>query len=361
MNESITPEPDPNSRSIAIVPELRATGEMPLRSRFTIPPSMRSLIAFCGVLLVFVVTLAIRDELPVLVSPFHWQHALHAYRELAIVALGMLIVIVAGGIDLSVGSVMAFASVTAMQVYLLLVAWTHSLVAASVGAVVAALLVGSLCGTINGLSITVLRVSPFVTTLGMMSVARGLAMWMTDKTKINFPEGTEPPWLLPFHRVGSNVIFFNPGVWTVVILAIVLAVVLRYTIFGRYCYAIGSNEATAELCGIPVAQYKVSVYAISGLCAGWAGTLFLAKMRSGDPTIGMGMELEAIAAVVLGGASLTGGRGSVAGTLLGVLLLVLLGDLVGLTQAALELKYILIGGILIAYTAVNQWQRRGAE
>ncbi len=154
---------------------------------------------------------------------------------------------------------------------------------------------------------------------------------------------------------------FDPGVWSMFALAVVMAVVLRRTVFGRYCYAIGSNEATARLCGIAVEHTKVWIYVLAGLLTGWAGILVFAQGSGGDPTSSVGLELDVIAAVVIGGASLSGGQGSVSGTLMGVLILAILENGVNLFGVAVEVKYILIGAIVIINTALSQWQRRRSE
>ena len=156
-------------------------------------------------------------------------------------------------------------------------------------------------------------------------------------------------------------VFFDPGVWSFLLLAGVVAVLLRYTVLGRYCYAVGSNEATARLCGISVDRTKLAIYGLAGLCTGWAGLLRFAHTTSGDPSTGDGLELEVIAAVVLGGASLSGGQGTVAGTLAGVLMLAVLVSCVGFVQVPVEVKFILIGTVVIVNTAVGRWQRRRAD
>jgi ribose/xylose/arabinose/galactoside ABC-type transport system permease subunit len=151
---------------------------------------------------------------------------------------------------------------------------------------------------------------------------------------------------------------FDPGVWSLAVLAVAVAVLLRFTVFGRYCYAIGSSEATARLCGVAVERTKVAIYALAGLLAGWAGVLTFAQSSSGDPGIQVGLELDVIAAVVIGGASLSGGQGTVSGTLLGVLILAVLQNGVTFCGVPVEVKYILIGVIVVANTALSQWQRR---
>jgi ribose/xylose/arabinose/galactoside ABC-type transport system permease subunit len=334
-------------------------------------------------LLVFVVLLALRGELGNFFSRENVQVLLHKNSIQAVAALGMLLVIISGGIDLSVGSVVALVTVVTMQVYRLvyngpdevlpaelagwirdsgLARWTghRSAVWASAWAIPAGVLLGGLCGLTNGLVITWLRVTPFVATLGMLSIARGLAVWLSARRRVGF-SGPRPGWVDALSRTSHDVLFFDPGVWSLALLALALYVVLHFTIFGRHAYAIGSNEATARLCGIAVERNKVLIYAIAGLLTGWAGVLLFAHANGGDPSAGAGLELDVIAAVVIGGASLTGGRGTVMGTLVGVLILGVLENGVSFFNVPVEVKYILIGAIVVVNTALSQWQRRRGE
>jgi ribose transport system permease protein len=308
------------------------------------------------VLILFALLLHNKGQFDRFLSWSNLQVLLHTSSVSAVVALGMLVIIVSGGIDLSIGSVAALVTVVTMQTYRLLEA-RHGSSLASLAAVSAGIGVGGLAGLVNGLAITRLRVTPFVVTLGMLSIARGLAYWVSGRKTISFP-GARPGWVNALSRAASERYFFDPGVWSVFLLAVLMAVVLRLTVFGRYCYAIGSNEATARLCGIPVERMKVWIYLLSGLLTGWAGILVFAQGSGGDPTSGVGLELDVIAAVVIGGASLSGGQGSVSGTLMGVLILAVLEN--GVTQlgVAVEVKYVLIGAIVIVNTALSQWQRR---
>jgi ribose transport system permease protein len=225
--------------------------------------------------------------------------------------------------------------------------------------VTAGVLSGGVCGLVNGLVITRLRLPPFVATLGMFSVARGLAVMIAKRQLIAFQGESRPEWVDVLAFVHPRTIF-NPGFWGFVGLAIVMAVVLRRTVFGRYVYAIGSSEPTARLCGVPVARVKVVVYTAAGLLAGLGGILLFAHGGAGDPSGAEGLELEVIAAVVIGGASLTGGRGTVLGTVLGVLTLQVLSNGVNTYNVPIEAKHILIGVIIVANTALSQWRARSA-
>lgn len=337
------------------------------------------------VLGVFVVILGWKGELGRFLDVPNLQVLVHKSTAPAIVALGMLLIIVSGGIDLSVGSVVALVTVVAMQVYRLLLARTGSPVLASLGAVPAGVAIGGACGLVNGLVITRLRVTPFVATLGMLSIARGLAYWLAERTQISFP-GARPGWVDALGRAHADRTIFHvafwtewvtqpsvgdllraaatvfyPGFWSLVVLALGVAVLLRQTVLGRYCYAIGSNEATARLCGVGVERTKVVLYTTAGVLTGWAGVLLFAQGGSGNPNGWAGLELDVIAAVVIGGASLSGGQGTVLGALLGVLILGILENGVSFCDVPVEVKHILIGAILIANTALSQWQRRWRE
>jgi ribose transport system permease protein len=317
------------------------------------------MLGLAAVLILFALLLYWKGQLGTFLSLRNIQVLLHTSSVSAVVALGMLVIIISGGIDLSVGSVAALVTVVTMQTFRLLEA-RHGSSLASLAAVSAGVGVGGLAGLVNGLAITRLRVTPFVATLGMLSIARGLAVWLAGRKTISFP-GARPAWVDALSRATVDRYLFDPGVWGMFALAVLMAVVLRRTVFGRYCYAIGSNEATARLCGIAVERTKVWIYVLAGLLTGWAGILVFAQGSGGDPTSSVGLELDVIAAVVIGGASLSGGQGSVSGTLMGVLILAILENGVNLFGVAVEVKYILIGAIVIINTALSQWQRRRSE
>jgi ribose transport system permease protein len=327
------------------------------RSRLRLSGPMLGLLA---VLALFALLLQWKGMLATFLSFPNLQLLLHNNSITAVVALGMLFVIISGGIDLSVGSVIALVTVVTMQTFLWLQDRGAAPGLASVGAVAAGISVGPLAGLVNGLAITRLRVTPFVATLGMYSIARGLAVWLAQRKTIAFP-GVRPGWVQALSRATVDRYLFDPGVWSLFVLAVVVALILRYTVFGRYCYAIGSNEATARLCGIAVERNKVAIYVLAGLLTGWAGILAFAHGEGGDPESAKGLELDVIAAVVIGGASLSGGQGSVSGTLMGVMILAILENGVNVLGVALEVKYILIGAIVVINTALSQWQRRRSE
>ncbi len=270
-----------------------------------------------------------------------------------VAALGMTMVIISGGIDLSVGSIVALSTVV--------IAWLLretgvSPLTAAVGGVAAA----AFFGLVSGLLITRLRVVPFIVTLGMMLVVRGAAKGIGREQKIDVdPERLR--WLeellasLPKER---GWMLLPPGVWVLIILAVAVAALLRYTRLGRHTFAIGSNEQTARLCGVAVERVKVLVYTICGAFAGLAGLMQFSRLTVGDPTVAVGLELNVIAAVVIGGGSLGGGEGSILGTLTGALLMTAIAS--GCTQMGLPnwVQEIITGAIIVVAVAVDRLRHR---
>jgi ribose transport system permease protein len=349
-------------QSIAKANELSTVRAQPLdpRAVFRLPGPLLGLVVVLGTFVLLLAWQGGMETLERFLSLGNIQGLLHHNTVRGVIALGALLVIVSGGIDLSVGSVAALVTVVTMQAFRLLEERTGSAAIASLGAVASGISVGGLCGLANGVMITRLRVTPFVVTLGMLSIARGLAYWLAGRTQITF-HGAPPPWVKTLAKQRPDFGLFDLGVWSVVALALLAALVLRYTVFGRYCYAIGSNEATARLCGVDVGRIKVWIYTLAGLLAGWGGILLFAHGGSGDPGAGKQLELEVIAAVVIGGASLTGGQGNVFGTILGVLIFGILENGVTSLDVPIEIEYILIGLIIVVNTALSQWQRRRGE
>jgi ribose transport system permease protein len=268
-----------------------------------------------------------------------------------VAAFGMTIVIVSGGIDLSVGSVVALATVVVAQ---LLNAGVAPLAAAG-GAVAA----GVVCGVVNGSLVTALRVVPFIVTLGTMLVLRGVAKGLADERRVEAPA----TWLNTLLRTaGGEHGFLVPwGIWIVVGLALVVAGLLRYTQLGRHVFAIGSNERTARLCGVRVTSRKITVYAIAGGLAGLAGVMEFSRLSVGDPTVAVGLELDVIAAVIIGGGSLAGGKGSITGTLAGAAIMTVIQ--IGCSQQGLPnwVQQIVTGAIIVLAVGLDQWRRATAR
>lgn len=272
-------------------------------------------------------------------------------RQTAIVctaALGMTMVIVSGGIDLSVGSIVAL---TTVAIAVLLRADVDPALAGLGGVALAAL-----CGTANGLLITGLRVIPFIVTLGTMILLRGAAKGLADERRLEAP----PTWLNELLRAldPDSALIVPLGIWMVALLAIVVAGGLNYTRFGRHLFAVGSNERTARLCGIAVERTKIAVYTAAAALAGIAGLLQFSRLSVGDPTVADGLELDVIAAVIIGGGSLSGGRGSVTGTILGASTMALIA--IGCSQYGLPnwLQEIVTGAIIVLAVALDRWRSR---
>ncbi len=300
-----------------------------------------------------------------------------------VAAMGMTFIIISGGIDLSVGSTVALASVTtaitlahgwrfafldrlglgAVNPAAALAALTHH--RPLLAALLTALLTGALCGLYNALLITALRLPPFIATLGTLGFYRGVAKWISGSMPVSPPSGPgtatsllqawvrptpDPDWLL-----------VAPAVWLLLGLGLVLAAVLRFTILGRYTFAIGSSEATARLCGIRVPVYKAVVYGLAGLLTGLAGLMQYSRLTQGDPTVAVGLELDVIAAVVIGGGSLAGGQGSILGTVAGALMMLYLRNRCTVLGWSNFVQDMIVGHIIIIAVALDQWRLRRVE
>jgi ribose transport system permease protein len=301
---------------------------------------------FIGLLFVIAIFAILSDAPERYLSPFNLRIVLAQTVIVAVGAIGMTIVIISGGIDLSVGAVIALSGViTALG---LLGGWPPSVgVAAGVAA-------GGIIGLVNGIAVTRLRVVPFIATLGMLGVARGTAKWVAGEQTVNPPATWVNDLLVTFPR--PSWLVFAPGVWIALLLAILAAMVLRSTVFGRRVFALGSNEAAARACGIDTNRLKLWVYGSAGLLFGLAGVLQMSRLRQGDPTVALGTELDVIAAVVIGGASLTGGEGSILGSMIGALVMAFLRN--GCQQMGWPnyVQEIIIGAIIVLAVALDRWR-----
>jgi len=315
-------------------------------SRFT--QILNSFGPYLGLLFVVALFCINGDVRPYFLTGANFKIILTQTVIVAICALGMTMIIVGGGIDLSIGSSVALASVVGATLI--------SRGLSSFWVVTLTLLSGGLVGAINGAVIAGFRMMPFIVTLGMMGVARGTAKWLAGNQTVNYPdsplnrlmalESPQQLWPLPV------------GIWVGFALATVVAVLMNLTVFGRYIFAIGANETAAACSGIRVQKCKAATYTLAGVLFGVAGLMQLSRLTQGDPSVAVGLELDVIAAVVIGGASLSGGSGSVAGSLVGALIMAVLRN--GSSQSGWPnyMQEIIIGLVIVAAVGLDKLRRR---
>ena len=286
---------------------------------------------------------------------------------IAVPALGMTIIIIAAGIDLSAGTALTLCgTVLALQL-------KHSPVAADhpeftnqlIWTLGLTVLTGCLCGLVNGGLISLTKVVPFIVTLGTMTIYLGIGQVLSKESTVYAPKENIPDWMNLCYTGSVWERYLIPGVPTSAIIAVVLALavglLLRYTVFGRNVFALGSSESTARLCGINVPMMIVAVYTLAGFFVAVGGLLYFADVKNGNPSDGTGKELEIIAAVVLGGGSLSGGRGSILGTMVGALIITVIRS--GCSQLSIPNTYthIIIGAIIIIAVIVDQLRNGSPE
>ncbi|WP_394213976.1 ABC transporter permease [Brachybacterium vulturis] len=277
----------------------------------------------------------------------------------ALLSLGQLMVVLTGGIDLSVGSILGFTGVIAG--FLLrgvpISMFGLTLYPSVPVAVLIAVVLGGVLGLVNGYLVAKFKVAPFVATLGMLYVVRGIALLMTNGRTINDIQGDPALGNTGINWLGFNRILGIPaGVIIMAVIALVLAVILGRTTFGRWLYATGGNERAAHLSGVPVKSVTVWVYVISGLCSAVAGVILASTLTSASPTAGNTYELTAIAGVVIGGAALSGGRGNVRGTLLGAFVIGFLSDGLVLVGVSAYWQTVFIGAVIVVAVLLNSLQ-----
>jgi len=262
----------------------------------------------------------------------------------AILATGATLIILTGGIDLSVGSLLALAGAVA----------GHFLLTAGIPAgIIAGLIVGVIAGSANGLLISYGRVAPFIVTLGTMTILRSLTLVFTNGKPIsNYPES--------FLAIGEGEIFHIP-IPVLIALLVMLAchLMLKHTRFGRYIYAIGGNEEATKLSGIKVKLQKTKVYVLAGLLSAIGAIVFISRLDSAQPQAGVGFELDAIAAVVIGGTSLSGGQGGIPGTLIGALIMGVLRNGLNLMEVSAFWQQAFIGSVIILAVLADQLRKKG--
>jgi ribose transport system permease protein len=304
---------------------------------------IQRLLPFLSLILLFVI-LSIAS--PHFLTSTNLSSVVRQTAVINIMALGMTMIIIAGGIDLSVGSILALGGLLgtmSMEKGLSIPAGVFVGIAA-----------GLVCGFTNGLLTTRLRIEPFIVTLGTLGIVRGLTLIISNG--------------LPVHRIPQQFSFLGEGtvlgvpfvLWILVACALMTHFLLENTRLGRYAFAIGSNKEAAIYAGIPVAFHTTAVYAIGGALTGLAGMIEASRLMTGQPTAGQGYELQAIAAVVIGGGSLHGGEGSVVGTLIGAFIMGLLSNGSDLLGVSPYLQQAIIGAVIILAVTVDEFRKRKA-
>jgi len=307
---------------------------------------LEQLLAFAG-LLVIVVFFSIANDNFRTFSNF--TAILFSTVVIGTLALGTTFVIITGGIDLSIGTGMTLCAVMAGT---FLITWNLPL---GLGLLLTVLF-GGLIGFVNGFNVSVLGLPPFIATLAMMLVAQGLALVISGSAPIYFNALPE------FSKISTGELIpkVPNGVLVLAVLAILSAILLTRTLFGRYTFSIGSNEEATELSGINVRKWKILIYTVAGLFTGFAGILISARLGSAQPATGMGYELQAIAAVVIGGTSLTGGRGSIIGTIIGALIISVLNNGLRIMSIPQEWQNVILGLVILAAVYADMARKRSA-
>ena len=267
---------------------------------------------------------------------------------IGLLALGTTFVIITGGIDLSIGTGMTLCAVISGVLIV------NTGVPVLVG-VIGAVLFGGLIGLVNGFNVSVLGIPPFIATLAMMLVAQGLALVISDSTPIYFNDAPSYISISTGHLFGVN---FPNAVLVLAVATVVAAVVLNKTVLGRYTYSIGSNEEATALSGISTRRWKMIIYTLAGLFTGLAGVMISARLASAQPGTGLGYELQAIAAVVIGGTSLSGGKGSIVGTIIGALIISVLNNGLQIMSIPQEWQNVILGIVILIAVYADMARKR---
>ena len=309
----------------------------PLRRLFQV----RELTLIAIILLIIVAMSAVS---PFFLSMANFRAVSIGLVPTAIIAVGMTLLLISGGFDLSVGAVLAL--VSTITAFVLVETGSIPL------AVAAGLATGAAVGLLNGTIVTQFQVNPLVATLGTMSVARGAALVMTE----GFSISSLPP---AFGTIGQSSLLGIPTmVWIMLVLVILGDLALRYSVFLRQLYFIGGNERAARLSGLPVERVRVVAYVLTGLLAAVAGIVLASRLMSGMPTAGNALELQVLAACVIGGASLRGGEGTVFGAFLGVIFVALINNAMTMLSVSIYWQMIVTGAVLVAAVALDMIVRR---
>ena len=329
-------------------PEKRPPGRSFLRSS-----AMQTLLA-CGALIVLLIVFSLAS--PNFLSFDNVVGILLATAVNGVLGLGVTFVIITAGIDLSIGTVM---TLSAVMTGVLITNWGLPIPVGIAGGV----LTGTMAGVVNGVLIAKMKVPPFIATLGMLNVAKGLALVISGLRPIYFSDtpgfnemamGSVLASIIPGFEVPNLVLFLFGA-------AIIASLVLKKTILGRYTFALGSNEEATRLSGVNVDGWKITVYAVCGLFSGLAGVLIAARLNSAQPSLGLGYELDAIAAAVIGGTSLSGGEGTILGTVIGAFIISILTNGLRILSVPQEWQTVVTGSIVVLAVYLDIVRRRRKE
>jgi ribose/xylose/arabinose/galactoside ABC-type transport system permease subunit len=309
---------------------------------------------YFGLLFVFILFVILCP--PAFYSLFNIKTIFTQTVIVGIAAMGATMVIISGGIDLSVGSQIALGTVVIAKVLNTSGLDGQASGQTSLLAAIFSILACMACGAVTGLVISKFRIVPFIVTLGMMQIARGVAKWLANEQTVAAPANSMNSLMLV--EPESEWLILGVSVWIMLILVVILSVILKYTILGRYIFAIGSNEQTARLCGINISKYKILIYMLSGVFTGIAAIMQFSNLTVGDPTAANGMELDIIAAVVIGGGSLSGGEGSAVGSLIGALMMAVLRNGCNMLGVPNYVQEIIIGLIIVGAVLIDKLKHR---
>ncbi len=307
-----------------------------------------------GMVVILSLLTTTKEGVPTFLSPRNILNVIRQISIVAMIAMGVTMVIITGGIDLSSGSVVALATVVAAS-FAQRADWANpkfpGLQVPVIVPVIAALGIGALCGTINGTLIAKFAIPPFIATLGMMTVARGFALIYSDRPVSGLKEG--------YLWIGqSNVLGIPVPIIILAVTAVLIHLMLNRTRFGRHIYAIGGNEQAARISGLNLGSLKIRIYMLAGLLAGAAALILSARIGSGQPGLAVGYELDAIAAAVIGGTSLSGGIGTVWGTIVGALIIGVLNNGLDLLNVNAYWQTIVKGVIIVAAVIIDTLKNR---
>ncbi|MFS4465236.1 ABC transporter permease subunit [Staphylococcus haemolyticus] len=300
---------------------------------------MEKIIPFIGLILLIIVVSILNP------SFLDLSNLLNLLRQISInglIAFGMTFIILTGGIDLSVGSILALSSAF---IALMITSGVDPIIALIIG-----VLIGFVLGAVNGLLVTKGNMAPFIATLATMTIFRGLTLVITDGNPIT---NLGDSYLFQLFGKGYFIGIPVPAV-TMIIVFVILLIILQKTTFGRHTYAIGGNEVAAKISGIKVNKIKILIYGISGLVSALAGGILTSRLNSAQPTAGTSYELDAIAAVVLGGTSLTGGKGRIVGTLIGVLIIGVLNNGLNLLGVSSFYQQVVKGVVILIAVLIDR-------